>query len=164
LYCVDSNAIQVKLADFGFGGTLKGCYSDAGFLRRAKGFGILVDEKAIRAAVQFPSATSEDDDTQSSLAPLKNFAMAEDLHALGFVFLGLLLGSLAEPPTVSIDPTNKTASKRKKQDAIVPGFVMPDTSEMRLQAVSNSQKLNCVIALCPFFVVSTFLLLSPRYV
>jgi len=51
------------------------------------------------------------------------------------VFLGLLLGALAEPPIVPSDPKSKTDSKRKKQDAIVPGFVMPDTSEERLQAV-----------------------------
>jgi hypothetical protein len=69
----------VKLADFGFSGVLEESTFDDDFLRRARSFGF--------------SFRKGDRSLNAS-----NFAMAEDLHALGFVFLGLLLSSLAELP------------------------------------------------------------------
>ena len=93
-YAIVPSRLVVKLADFGFGGPISESALDEGFRQRAKGFGIDVREG-------------------SSSVAATNFAMAEDLHALGFVFLGTLLTSLAEIPT--------------------PGYKMPDTDEDSLQ-------------------------------
>ena len=80
VYCTQSSGLVVKLADFGFSGLLVESAYDDEFISRARSFG-------------FSFRKGED-----SLS-VTNFAMAEDLHALGFVFLGLLLSSLAEIPT-----------------------------------------------------------------
>mmetsp|Transcript_9081 Transcript_9081/g.18558 ORF Transcript_9081/g.18558 Transcript_9081/m.18558 type:complete len:576 (-) Transcript_9081:587-2314(-) len=79
-YALVPSRLVVKLADFGFGGPISEASMDEEFRSRAKSFGIIVAEG-------------------SSSVAITNFAMAEDLHALGFVFLGLLLTSLAEIPT-----------------------------------------------------------------
>ena len=79
-YALVPSRLVVKLADFGFGGPISESSMDEEFRSRARTFGILVAEG-------------------SSSVAMTNFAMAEDLHALGFVFLGLLLTSLAEIPT-----------------------------------------------------------------
>lgn len=80
VYFTQSSGVVVKLADFGFSGLLEESAYDDEFISRARSFG-------------FSFRKGED-----SLS-VSNFAMAEDLHALGFVFLGLLLSSLAELPT-----------------------------------------------------------------
>jgi serine/threonine protein kinase len=79
LYFTRASGLVVKLADFGFSGKLEESTFDDYFLTRARSFGF-----SFRKGDQSLNAS--------------NFAMAEDLHALGFVFLGLLLSSLAELP------------------------------------------------------------------
>jgi serine/threonine protein kinase len=79
VYATEPRALSVKLADFGFSGLLEESTYDDEFLMRARAFGF-----SFRKGDNSLAAT--------------NFAMAEDLHALGFVFLGLLLSSLAELP------------------------------------------------------------------
>jgi serine/threonine protein kinase len=79
VYATDPRALSVKLADFGFSGLLEESTYDEEFLMRARAFGL-----SFRKGDNSLAAT--------------NFAMAEDLHALGFVFLGLMLSSLAELP------------------------------------------------------------------
>jgi len=86
--------LKVKLADFGFSGSFEESTLDPAFCSRARGFGM-----SIREGEQSAAANA--------------FAMAEDLHALGFVFLGLILTSLAETPT--------------------PEFKIPDTDDDTLQ-------------------------------
>lgn len=71
--------LRIKLADFGFSGRMMSASSDEEFQRRARAFQLeIVDGR--------------------STLESKSFAIAEDLHALGFVFIGLLLNSLAEIP------------------------------------------------------------------
>lgn len=72
--------LVVKLTDFGFAGLYKESTDSEEFCARARAFGLYF---------------RKGDATVAST----NFAMAEDFHALGFVFLGLLLTSLAELPT-----------------------------------------------------------------
>ena len=79
VYFTRPAGLVVKLADFGFSGLLEESTYDEDFLSRARSFGF-----------SFRKGDNSLDAT--------NFAMAEDLHALGFVFLGLLLSSLAELP------------------------------------------------------------------
>ena len=71
--------LRVKLADFGFSGLYEQSTRDEEFCRRARSFGL--------------SFGKGDNNIATA-----NFALAEDMHALGFVFLGLLLTSLAEIP------------------------------------------------------------------
>ena len=80
LYALVPSRLVVKLADFGFGGPIADSSFDEEFRTRARSFGIEIKEG-------------------TSSVGMTNFAMAEDLHALGFVFLGLLLTSLADIPT-----------------------------------------------------------------
>ena len=79
-YALVPSRLVVKLSDFGFGGPIADSSFDEEFRTRARSFGIDIKEG-------------------TSSVGMTNFAMAEDLHALGFVFLGLLLTSLAEIPT-----------------------------------------------------------------
>ena len=99
MYATSIPRLVVKLADFGFSGPIASSSLDEGFRSRARGFGVEVK------------------DGTSSMGST-GFAMAEDLHALGFVFLGLLLTALAEIPENSKE------------------FRMPPTDEDRLQRVS----------------------------
>jgi hypothetical protein len=69
----------VKLSDFGFAGLLEDSAKNQEFISRARSFGLSFH-------------------TGDTSLTVTNFAMAEDLHALGFVFLGLLLVSLADLP------------------------------------------------------------------
>lgn len=82
VYATQPAALSVKLADFGFSGLLEESTYDEDFLSRARSFGF-----SFRKGDNSLAAT--------------NFAMAEDLHALGFVFLGLILSSLAELPRLN---------------------------------------------------------------
>jgi serine/threonine protein kinase len=80
VYFTRPSGLVVKLADFGFSGLLEESAYDDEFIARARSFGFSFRKGSTSLAVT-------------------NFAMAEDLHALGFVFLGLLLSSLAELPS-----------------------------------------------------------------
>lgn len=79
-YAVTPSRLVVKLADFGFSGLFEESSLDETFRSRARAFGLDVREG-------------------TSTVASTGFAIAEDLHALGFVFLGVLLTSLAELPT-----------------------------------------------------------------
>lgn len=79
VYFTRPSGLVVKLADFGFSGLLEESAYDDDFIARARSFGFSFRKGDTSLAVT-------------------NFAMAEDLHALGFVFLGLILSSLAELP------------------------------------------------------------------
>lgn len=74
-----TSTLRIKLADFGFSGLVTESTQNEEFCTRARSFGL-----------RFRKG-----DNNTSTA---NFAIAEDMHALGFVFLGLLLTSLAELP------------------------------------------------------------------
>lgn len=80
VYFTRTSGLIVKLADFGFSGLLEESAFDDEFIARARSFGFSFRKGDASLAVT-------------------NFAMAEDLHALGFVFLGLLLSALAELPS-----------------------------------------------------------------
>lgn len=90
--------LDIKLADFGFSGLYELSADDEEFCTRARAFGLSFrkGQNNLRTA---------------------NFAIAEDLHALGFVFLSLLLTSLAELKT--------------------PNTPMPAADEDTLQRVSS---------------------------
>jgi len=89
IYCTQQMAagkVRIKLSDFGFAGLLRDSLYDPEFCARARSFGLT-----------FPTTTKyvrDPEETDVELAT--QFAMAEDLHALGFVFLGLVLVALAE--------------------------------------------------------------------
>ncbi|KAL3897784.1 MAG: hypothetical protein SGARI_006840, partial [Bacillariaceae sp.] len=80
IYTTILSTLRIKVSDLGFSGILEESSLDEEFLSRARAFDL-----SFRKG-------------ETSLA-VTNFAMSEDLHALGFVFLGLLLVSLAELPT-----------------------------------------------------------------
>ena len=79
-FATSISQLRIKLADFGFSGPYKEATSDKEFCTRARSFGLSFQEG------------------ESSIATT-NFAIAEDMNALGFVFLALLLSSLAELPS-----------------------------------------------------------------
>lgn len=79
-YATLTDQLVVKLADFGFSGLYKESTSNEEFCSRARTFDLYFQKG------------------ENTIATT-NFAIAEDMHALGFVFLGLLLSSLAEVPT-----------------------------------------------------------------
>jgi serine/threonine protein kinase len=81
-YATNPSRVVVKLADFGFSKLLEQVTTDAAFVARAKSFGF-----------QFGGGEGAE-----SSPTTRAYAMAEDLHALGFVVLSLLLTSLAEVP------------------------------------------------------------------
>mmetsp|Transcript_637 Transcript_637/g.881 ORF Transcript_637/g.881 Transcript_637/m.881 type:complete len:580 (-) Transcript_637:23-1762(-) len=80
-FATQISRLSIKLSDFGFSGDVYESSNDPSFRSRARGFGLDVKEG-------------------TSSVEATNFAFAEDLHALGFVFLAILLTSLAEVPTV----------------------------------------------------------------
>lgn len=86
--------LQVKLADFGFSGLFAQSTESEEFCTRARSFGLSFRKSANNCATT-------------------NFAIAEDMNAIGFVILGLLLTSLAELPD--------------------PNYQMPATDEDTLQ-------------------------------
>jgi serine/threonine protein kinase len=79
-YAVVVERLRVVLSDWGFAQRVEDVVQEEEFLSRANSFGIDV-EYDVEAAMEF--------------------AVAEDLHALGFVFLGLLFTTLAEPATLT---------------------------------------------------------------
>ena len=91
--------LRVKLADFGFSGRIIDASNDEDFRRRARAFDINIREG-------------------ESQLEAKYFAMAEDFHSLGFVFIALLLSSLAEVPKPDyvVPPTDEDALQRLMAD------------------------------------------------
>jgi hypothetical protein len=79
LFATLTSQLIVKIADFGFSGQYNEASSDQEFCTRARTFGL--------------NFRKGDNNVATT-----NFAIAEDMHALGFVFLALLLSSLAELP------------------------------------------------------------------
>lgn len=79
-YSTNLSRLVIKLTDFGFSSRFDECTNDLLFRSRAKSFGLTFRQG------------------ESSWATT-GYAMAEDLHALGFVVLTLLLTSLAQVPT-----------------------------------------------------------------
>jgi len=84
IYTTNAMSTLVKFCDFGFAGVISESAKDESFRRRAKTFGIDIAEP-------------KSDLTSAISIQGTNFAIAEDLHAVGFVFLGILLTTLAEP-------------------------------------------------------------------
>ena len=95
VYFTRPQGVTIKLSDFGFSSMLEEATNDEEFIARARTFGL-----SLRKGEDSLVAT--------------NFAMAEDLHALGFVFLGLLMSSLAEPRTAQspMPPTDEDTLQR----------------------------------------------------
>jgi serine/threonine protein kinase len=91
--------LRVKLADFGFSGRFVDASNDEDFRRRARAFNINIREGG-------------------SQLEAKYFAMSEDFHSLGFVFIALLLSSLAEipKPDYVVPPTDEDALQRLMAD------------------------------------------------
>ena len=98
IYTTNPINTNIKFMDFGFAGVISESSINESFRRRAQTFGIEIKEQTVSTTVSIQET---------------NFAMAEDLHALGFVFLGLLLTALAEPSSEN--------------------YKMPDTDEDSLQ-------------------------------
>jgi len=104
IYFTRISFLAIKLSDFGFAGPIEDSAKDREFISRARSFGLSLSKG------------------DTSLVAT-NFAMAEDLHALGFVFLGLLLVSLSDlknsgtpmPPTDE-DTMQKLLTEIFKQD------------------------------------------------
>eukprot|EP00549_Striatella_unipunctata_P026002 CAMPEP_0118682616 /NCGR_PEP_ID=MMETSP0800-20121206/5579_1 /TAXON_ID=210618 ORGANISM="Striatella unipunctata, Strain CCMP2910" /NCGR_SAMPLE_ID=MMETSP0800 /ASSEMBLY_ACC=CAM_ASM_000638 /LENGTH=429 /DNA_ID=CAMNT_0006579015 /DNA_START=368 /DNA_END=1654 /DNA_ORIENTATION=+ len=102
-YATAASRALVKLNDFGFARICEDI--DDEVKRRAKPFGII--------------ATGDEASTNQLIA----FQKAEDLHALGFVFLGILLTTLAEPrssnyplPQTDEDSLQQLLGTRYKKD------------------------------------------------
>jgi len=91
VYTTAPYQLRVKLADFGFSGDM--INYDSEFIQRARSFGIRIK-------------TEED---------AQEYAVAEDLHALAFVYVGLMLTSLAEVPSVDfrMPPTDEDSIQRQ---------------------------------------------------
>ena len=82
-YATMISQLRLKIADFGFSFLNEEATLNEEFCTRARTFGL-----SFRKG-------------ESSI-PATNFAIAEDMHALGFVFFALLLSSLAELPDPSV--------------------------------------------------------------
>lgn len=89
IYTTNAFQTTIKFSDFGFAGSIAESSSDESFRRRAKTFGVDVQPNQSISSIQ-----------------QTNFAIAEDLHAVGFVFLGVLLTTLAEPPNENYQMPN----------------------------------------------------------
>jgi hypothetical protein len=87
--------LLIKLSDFGFSGRISDSSKDEEFQIRARTFKLNI----IKGATPLES---------------KSFAIAEDIHALGFVFIALLLTSLAEVPKAEypVPPTDEDSLQR----------------------------------------------------
>jgi len=79
---LSTSCLLIKLSDFGFATKIEEATYDDEFVTRARTFGLSFE-------------------VGECSPQTKNFAIAEDMHALGFVALGLLLVSLAEIPSPS---------------------------------------------------------------
>ena len=97
VYATQTNNLLVKLSDFGFSMSQTSiAVDDPDFATRARAFGLNFASE--------PKATVQ----------MVNFAMAEDMHALGFVILALLLSSLADLYSIDepIPPTDEDSLQR----------------------------------------------------
>ncbi|KAL7571000.1 hypothetical protein ACA910_002622, partial [Epithemia clementina (nom. ined.)] len=97
VYATQTSNLLVKLADFGFSiPQTKITLDDPDFATRARAFGLFFRQG------------------QTPNVQIVNFAMAEDMHALGFVVLALLLTSLAEISSIDepIPPTDEDSLQR----------------------------------------------------
>ncbi len=90
--------LRIKISDFGFSGEIIDASKDEEFRKRARAFKLDIQEGL-------------------SSVESKSFAIAEDLHALGFVFVAVLLSSLAEVPNAN--------------------YVIPNTDEDSLQRLMS---------------------------
>lgn len=99
IYTVVPSQVFMKLADFGFSGLEELATYDQEFLRRARTFGLSFQEGRM---------TNE----------VAAFCQAEDLHALGLVFVALLLTSLAEvnPIRPNLPATDEETLQRLMTD------------------------------------------------
>lgn len=99
VYTTSMSQLRVKLADFGFSGPMEQSTQDPEFCTRARTYGFSFTKG------------------EQSIASI-NFAIAEDMHALGFVFVGMLLSSLAEVGSVNtpVPPTDEDTLQRLLSD------------------------------------------------
>jgi len=97
VYATMTSNLIVKLSDFGFAvPQSKVTTDDPDFVTRARTFGLSIQPG------------------QETNVQIANFAMAEDMHALGFVILALLLTTLAElvTPEDPMPPTDEDSLQR----------------------------------------------------
>ena len=90
-YAVVMSRLRVILSDWGFSATLKEAMQEEELGVRSRMFGI-------PSVASYENQKSMND--RIEVAAME-FAKAEDLHALGFVFLAMLFTTLAEPATLS---------------------------------------------------------------
>ena len=105
-YAVVIPRLRVILSDWGFSATLQEAVQELGV--RSKLFGI-------PAVDSYENQVSNDDRIDVAA---EKFAMAEDLNALGFVYLGLLFTTLSNPATLSapMPPTDDDSWQRLFSD------------------------------------------------
>lgn len=98
-YATVISRLRIKLSDFGFSGKIADSSSDEAFRSRARTFKLDIRQG-------------------STSLETKSFAIAEDLHAMGFVFVALLLSSLAEIPSDDyvMPPTDEDSIQRLLAD------------------------------------------------
>lgn len=99
-YAILPERLNVKLSDWGFACKLEDVARDGDFRARARVFQVDV--------------SPYEKDGAGSLTPTTSFAMAEDMHALGFVILGMLLTTLADivTPSAQMPPTDEDSLQR----------------------------------------------------
>ena len=98
VYTVNPSFLVMKLGDFGFSGLTELATYDSEFLQRARTFGLSFQEGRMTDEVEA-------------------FCQAEDLHALGMVFVSLLLTSLAEvDPLAKLPATDEDTLQRLMTD------------------------------------------------
>jgi len=90
-YAVVTARLRVILSDWGFGATVEEAVMKRGLGVRSRSFGI-------PEVGSYENQVAVDDRIDVAA---REFAKAEDLHALGFVFLAMLFTTLAEPATLS---------------------------------------------------------------
>ena len=102
-YAVVLPRLRVILSDFGFSAPVEEAMLEKELGVRSRMFGI-------PGVVQAGGSSTND----RTLVASEAFTMAEDLHALGFVFLALLFTTLSEPATLSapMPPTDDDAWQR----------------------------------------------------
>ena len=100
VYTVTPSRLVLKLADFGFSGLIDLSTYNQDFLRRARSFNLSFRER------------------EEPTDQMRQYAMAEDLHSLGFVAVNLLLTSLAEVsgPADKIPTTDEDTLQRLMTD------------------------------------------------
>jgi len=96
---VKVETVKIQFVDFGFSGPIQDT-KDSSLRSRARAFNVYADG--------------------GSLSPIDaiNFSIAEDLHALGFVFIAVLLTSLADIPQANyrLPPTDEDSLQRLLTD------------------------------------------------